>query len=110
MAVSTQGTHGIFHMYKLMIKHMSIFPPVVLDPLCPWMSVPIRDAAAPGFCRVQTGTPMDGGRSAAADGGSSPSVTIMNLGGKMDYPGENLSMAPGEANLGRGCRLRLSGR
>lgn len=41
-------------------------------------------------------------------GGSSPLVGIMDLGQTLDYTEEDLSLAPGEANLGLGCGNPLS--
>jgi SAM-dependent methyltransferase len=41
-------------------------------------------------------------------GGSSPLVDIMDMGKALDYTKEDLSLAPGEANLGLGCGNPLS--
>jgi arsenite methyltransferase len=41
-------------------------------------------------------------------GGSSPFVTIMDLGKALDYSEKDLSVAPGEANLGLGCGNPIS--
>lgn len=44
-----------------------------------------------------------GGCTASCCEGSSPLVTIMGLGKALDYTEEDLSLSPGEANLGLGC-------
>lgn len=41
-------------------------------------------------------------------GGSSPLVGIMDMGKALDYTKEDLSLAPGEANLGLGCGNPIS--
>ncbi len=41
-------------------------------------------------------------------GGSSPLVTIMDLGKALDYTEKDLAVAPGEANLGLGCGNPIS--
>jgi arsenite methyltransferase len=41
-------------------------------------------------------------------GGSSPFVTIMDLGKALDYSEKDLGLAPGEANLGLGCGNPIS--
>jgi arsenite methyltransferase len=41
-------------------------------------------------------------------GGSSPFVTIMDLGKALDYSEKDLGVAPGEANLGLGCGNPIS--
>jgi arsenite methyltransferase len=41
-------------------------------------------------------------------GGSSPFVTIMDLGKALDYSEKDLNVAPGEANLGLGCGNPIS--
>jgi arsenite methyltransferase len=41
-------------------------------------------------------------------GGSSPFVSIMDLGKALDYSEKDLSVAPGEANLGLGCGNPIS--
>jgi SAM-dependent methyltransferase len=44
-----------------------------------------------------------GGCTPSCCDGSTPLVTIMDLGNALDYAEEDLLMAPGEANLGLGC-------
>ncbi|MFZ7111801.1 MAG: arsenite methyltransferase [Desulfatiglandales bacterium] len=44
-----------------------------------------------------------GGCTASCCEGSSPLVNIMGLGKALDYTEEDLSLSPGEANLGLGC-------
>ena len=41
-------------------------------------------------------------------GGSSPLVNIVNMGKALDYTEKDLSLAPGEANLGLGCGNPIS--
>lgn len=49
-----------------------------------------------------------GGCAPSCCGGSSPPVDIMDMGKALDYTKEDLSLAPGEANLGLGCGNPLS--
>jgi arsenite methyltransferase len=44
-----------------------------------------------------------GGCAPSCCGGSSPPVSIADLGKSLDYSEEDLALAPGEANLGLGC-------
>jgi arsenite methyltransferase len=50
----------------------------------------------------------DGGCTPSCCGGSSPFVTIMDLGKALDYSEKDLGLAPGEANLGLGCGNPIS--
>jgi len=49
-----------------------------------------------------------GGCTASCCDGSSPLVNIMGLGKALDYTEEDLSLSPGEANLGLGCGNPIS--
>jgi len=57
-----------------------------------------------------SGIAKGGGEGSAPSccGGSSPFVTIMDLGKALDYSEKELSLAPGEANLGLGCGNPIS--
>jgi len=49
-----------------------------------------------------------GGCAASCCDGSTPLITIMDLGKALDYTEEELSLSPGEANLGLGCGNPIS--
>jgi len=49
-----------------------------------------------------------GGCTASCCDGSTPLVNIMDLGKTLDYTEEDLSLSPGEANLGLGCGNPIS--
>jgi SAM-dependent methyltransferase len=50
----------------------------------------------------------NGGCGPSCCGGSSPPIDIMEFGKTLEYTKEDLSLAPGEANLGLGCGNPLS--
>lgn len=66
----------------------------------------VRGLVIEKYAAIAKGT--SGGCAPSCCGGSSPLVSIADLGKALDYAEEDLALAPGEANLGLGCGNPIS--